>query len=194
MGAAAAALVLALVGCSSDDDPSGEPTGDESSSSAGATPTDEASETSAASPSVAPATGPRIDAEVVYYRLPEADWLLGRDGQSANFYDDAGYTWRISSSPALAISRSIERLARSRLDLADEDFVGAKRLADRTVAGVEGYVLEAGGGRGTDRDGLFYEYGTVRGEHLIYIYFELPEDSPKAREWIESVLASFEWK
>jgi hypothetical protein len=194
MGAVAAALVLALAGCSSDDEPSSEPTGDGSSSSTGSTPTDGASETSSTSPSVTPATGPRIDAEVVSYRLPEADWLLTREGQSANFFDEAGYSWRISSSPAVAISHNVERQARSGLELAREDYVGAKRLADRSVAGVEGYVLEAGGRRGADRDGLFYEYGTVHGDHTFSIYFEFPENSPRAQEWVESVLASFEWK
>jgi hypothetical protein len=187
---AIAAIALVMAGCTSGEEPSGE----DPPSPTGSTPTGQTSPTTSPSPSVTPATGPRIDAEVAYYNLPEREWSLGREGQSASYYDEKGYSWDISSGPALAIGRNLDRMARTSREQASNLYVGVERLPDREVAGVEGYVLEGANEKGSRGKGLFYEFGTIHGDYIIDIEFDFPEDSPRAREWIESVLASWQWK
>ena len=176
-------MLAFLAGCSSAGEPAPEPTPDAS------TDTSLPSEpTSPASASVPPAQGTRVDAEVVAYHLPDADWTLGRAGLTATFTDERYQDWVISAGPATAIAR-LDRLAAIRLDWLSIAHDGVQRAENRTVNGVEGYVLTSGG-----RDGLLYEYGAIHGGSRVYLTFDFPEDSPMAEEWIESVLASIEWK
>ena len=64
-----------------------------------------------------------------------------------------------------------------------------KRVDNRTVAGVEGFVLES-----RTRRGLFYQYGAIYKKAFVSVTFEFPRDNAQADAWVESVLASVEWQ
>lgn len=183
VAATAAAMLALVVGCSSD----AEPSGPDASASSTEPSTEEPSATDT-STGPAPATGQRVEASVLDFRLPEsARWSLTRGGLSARYFDNDGGIWAVAVIE-LGDTPGLDRLARVAEDVQPDLVPKARRLADRTVNGVEGYVLESDG-----RDRLYYEFGTVYEGQGFSLIFDFPP-SPRARDWIDSVLASVEWK
>lgn len=181
-------LLTLLAGCSSDDGTTGDPPGSGADPGGGTSTAPTTDGTTGASDPVAPAAGRRIRAEGFGYRLPEGRWELVSGGRTAGHFDEQGRSWQIGWGYSLAFDTDLDTVAANALDVLSETDDGLARGEDRTVAGVEGYVIE-----GSGPDGLVYEFGTVRGEGVPQLWFRFPEDSAQAREWIESVLASVEW-
>lgn len=176
---ALAALVL-TVGCSTDD-PDDEPDGAPSPATA-------TSETATATEDpVTPADGRRVEAGPMSYRLVDADWLVGRQGQTAYFSDTEG-AWYVSSAAGYATDGDLDRLAEVAIDAVAVE-PAPERTDDRVVAGVPCYVLES-----RSRTGLFYQVGGIVDGEFAYLQFEFPVDTPQANEWVEQMLASVEWR
>jgi hypothetical protein len=189
-------LVLGLLaGCSSD------PAPDEGGGSPGPSPTQTSSDSTSSAgtpspeptPSVEPATGkkltiPGIEGDVFTFRLPEGDWLIGRAGRAGNLTTGLKY-WTIDggATPAFG-STTLDVGAQGAIENRSLGGPKLSRSDNRVVDGVEGYVVE-----GKDRSGFTYIYGTVVGDSLAYVQFDFADDSPKAKSWVESVLASVEW-
>jgi hypothetical protein len=179
-------LLAALVGCSGDEEPSAEPTttGSAESSTTG-------SPTSEPSPSITPAEGQRVDTEVVTFRLPEGGWRV--DGSRASLLDDGGQYWDIAMIHAPAFGIGLDKAAADRLDSRREyDNLRLTRSPNRTVDGLDGFVLE--GVNADDGKGMFYEFGVINGDNTVFLEFEFPKPTAKARAWVESVLATVKWK
>lgn len=147
--------------------------------------------------SVAPATGRVIVAKGVTdpgitYRVPaEGRWTFSRGGETAGRYDRSGRS--VITHGALAFGDvSLDDLAKSAVrSHATSPTTDVERGENRTIAGSEWYVVEA---RDPQR-GFEYEVGAIRdadNSHLITFTFS--EETPQARELIESVLATVEWR
>lgn len=190
---AVAVLVSGLVaGCSSDDAVAPEGT-DSPSAETSASPT-EPTPVESTPPEVVPASGVKLtisdlDGEVLEYRLPESgDWEAGTDGRSANMFTRAGL-WRVDSIASASLDGAqLGFYVKSRRAGFPTGDMSPRRVADREVDGVEGYVLESSGS-----DGLFYEYGAVHDDTYVNVQFTFPVKTPEARDVIESVLASATW-
>ena len=198
VGSRSAGVVLVLgllAGCSSD------PAPDEGGGSPGPSPTQTSSDSTssaatpspAPTPSVEPATGkkltiPGLENDVLTFRLPEGDWYLSRAGRAGNLSTGLK-SWRIDGG-TIPVGDSITLDEGAQAAIENRSFGGPKlsRSDNRVVDGVEGYVVE-----GKDRSGFTYIYGTVVGDSLAYVQFDFANDSPKAKAWVESVLASVEW-
>jgi len=173
-----------LAGCADDDPPAPEPSDSAASSS----------EPPSASPSGSAGTedvasGPVVDAGVLSYRLPEGKWDLGNGGLDA-FWEGDTRTWVISGTAETAFAgTTIADIARVTLELEADHDPPLRRTGFRTVSGVRGYVIEGHGPAG-----YYYEWGTVTDGHYVQLEFEFPEDSARAEEWTEQVLASVEWQ
>ena len=186
-------IAVGAGGCTSDDDPAAD-------ASPGATTTtattdDGASDTPTEAPAVEPASGEKAVVGVTLsLRIPaEGDWSVDDSGGSlvANaLIDDVGVT--ISGSDVLYDETSIDDAART--VLRTENMGGTdkyRRVENRIVAGVEGWVLE-----GKDENGRLTQFGTIHKGRIVRIYFVLRTGITKATgdALISSVLASVEWK
>jgi hypothetical protein len=184
---AAAALVLALSGCSSDDDPGSSPSTDGAGATVSSSGTPEASASATSSTDGAaslPAGEQRVETEILTYTLPGKGWYLGRgDNSASRLADDLVWDFTASRLPGLR-GASLDELA----DLGTAPAM-AQRADDRTVGGSEGYVIEGENGRQ-----LYYEFGTIIGDWGVTVEFEGRGDPELTRAWIEFVLASIEWK
>lgn len=199
----AALLPLAVSGCSPEDDP--EPSPSEPAASASETPAaPEATESGSPSESetgVPPAAGQALELEgSLSFRLPEGDeWYHTGDGSSILFasypVDDGSFD--IEGSEIETSNTELDPLAKASLDLRSQqaeltpgrfDPVPT-RSPNRVVNGREGWVLESAGKKST-----FYEFGTSRGGLTAFITFEYPTSYASGKEWVESILASIEWK
>lgn len=194
----AAVLLAALAGCSGNDDPTADPSDPASSSAASeASGSDSATNTTDA-PDVAPADGRLIRGDLFSYRLPRGDWDLLMGGRSAYRSDPKlGGDWIISSSEfEQQLAHTIDQVAPNDLRRVRQDHPDARRIDNRTVNGIEGWVFEAHGKNEYGQPSFFYAYGAVApdGASLVSLSFEFPKDTPQTREAIESVLASVEWK
>lgn len=186
VGSAVAVLLLGCAaGCSSEDSsgtdpgPTGEPSPTAASSGPSPTP----------SSSTAAAEGEDVDTPALSYQLPGRGWRLGRGGYSASA-DTADSYWTLGIGVHQSFAGDdTDAFAETSLSVAPAMDPPAERLDDRTVDGVEGYVLESSG-----PDGLFYEFGAVVDDQRVYLDFEASRDAPAAREWIDHVLASVVWK
>ncbi len=184
---ALAALVL-TVGCSTDDpddEPDGAPSSSSGADSSPATATPESP--TATEDSVTPADGRRVEVGPMSYRLVDADWLVGRQGQTAYLSDTDG-AWYVSSASGYATDGDLDRLAEVAIDAVAVE-PAPERADDRVVAGVLCYVLES-----RSRTGLFYQVGGIVDGEFAYLQFEFPVDTPQADEWVEQMLASVEWR
>ncbi|CAN5425795.1 hypothetical protein BH09ACT12_BH09ACT12_11770 [soil metagenome] len=188
----ACALAVLLSGCSSTSD-SDEPVGGASATPSSAT-NDPTEPTESPTSTLVPAAGKLLtvsdlDADAFSYRLPDGRWRLGYKDQGG-YLDTSAGTWRINGlATAVDVEVGPRFHVKGRLQYWRGDAREPKQIADRTVDGVEGYVIEGAG-----PDGLLYEYGAEYSQTFGYIEFEFPKDTPKARAVIESVLASFEWQ
>jgi hypothetical protein len=187
---ASLAGTFGLTGCA-DDEPSGSAPETSAESPEPATEQDEPTspdESSASSPE--PASGREVDAEVMTYRLPEGRWELGSGGLTAIRAGADGGCWLIVGTVGDAYAdTTLDELGGLTLELEPDHDPPLRRADNRTVDGVEGYVVE-----GTSRAGTYYEWGAVVGDTWVQLEFDFPEDSDRALEWREGVLASIEWK
>lgn len=193
----AVVLLLALVtGCTSDPPKvEGGASGSGSSPTSPASASSEPTETDPPDPGVTPATGPELllkdlGRPVLRLRLPEEiEWRIqpGGDRASGN-YPDGTFADITARSTGIVTGKPFGFYAASTaesLEIAGPDL---KRLEDRTVQGVRGFVLE-----GKDQRGLVYVFGALSAGAQVDVIFELPRDGARARTWIEAVLASAEW-
>lgn len=186
-----ASIVIALVvGCSSGEDTPAEPGRTDASSdsaTAGASPT-ESSEPS--TPEVVAAVGKKLtlqsSGDVLSFRAPTRKWDASGSSASLSTLDGAWYVGGFSGPTFPHVS--LDDSADIALDLNRGRFAKLRRVEDRTVSGIDGYVIEGGAGKE-----LYYQFGALYGEVFATIEFELTEDTPEARATIESVLASVEW-
>jgi hypothetical protein len=180
-----------LTGCSTDsDDEPGSP----SPTSTKSSPT-ETEPTEPPSPTVTPATGPEItaayrDKPVLRVRLPEeADWRLQPGGDNASTNNAAGDFVDVAVAAILTVpGKDLDFYADLTVDGGKNIvYPHLKRVQDREVGGVPGYVAEGTG------DKFSYVFGAVHQDAHVTISFRFRGDDAEAREWIESVLASAEW-
>lgn len=181
--------LMMLVGCGSDDEPSAGGSSSGATASGEATPSTEPS--GEAEPEVAPATGKKLTIEhlgelVASYRAPTRKWYS--TGRSATWSSING-SWYLGGGAGITYPEiSLDDAAEIAIENIKGRFAKVKRLDDRTVDGIEGYVIEGGAGKE-----LFYEFGATYEEAFVTISLEIPVDTAAARGVIESVLASFEW-
>lgn len=191
---AAAVLTLVLVGgCSSDPAPDGEDPSASAPTASTTTPTTTptTSPTEPASPTTTAPAGPVIEVEdlgtpVLGVQLPgDLEWRLSPDGEGASAkLADGGFVDFDASTVGALPGKSLGFYARIIGESAGSD-AELERLDDRSVAGVDCFVLE-----GSDDSELFSLVGGVFGETLVSFTFTFPRDDAQARELIESVLAS----
>jgi hypothetical protein len=185
-------LVTMLTGCSSDSDD--DPGSSDPSSTSAAPTTSAPTQTEPPSPTVTPATGPEIvarnlDEPVLRLHLPDgATWRLQPGGDNASATNAAGDSVDIGTG-VLPVSPGddLERFADLRINGDSPLYPDLKRLEDREVAGVTGYVAEGKG------DQFSYIFGGISGDSQVEVTFRFPKDDAQAREWIEATLASVEW-
>ena len=194
-------LATALTGCGGDN-ASDEPTASSTSSSTStstsaspdANPSGSESTTSAPSPTVVPASGETLTLDDFTITMP-AGWKikLRSDGGSAI---EQGNNHTFGNIIVHSFSRigidSLDSFVAAYVKSRNHDGYALKRLDNRTVDGVEGYVVQ-----GTDPLGDFmYEYGTLSEEHEIHVafYYNVEYD-PTADPFsvIEPVLATLAW-
>lgn len=199
VGAAALVLALAgvsgLAGCGDDDPAAGYPEGPSTSSgsASGTSPTDPSTTTT----DTPPATGRLMTAGQLTLHLPAGmDWRVSDGGRSAAYYDrKSGLDWRIRELEIRDTTSTLDEVADVvRRGFATHEYPGIERLENRTVAGQEGWVLQMVRPPKNLRVGFYYEYGTVKNDHWVRLQFEFPDDTDRARDIVESVLASVEWK
>lgn len=183
--AVALAFALALTGCSSDDGPDAA----DPSSSAGS-PSLTASASSEA-PTVEAATGPQLSSDQLSAHLPaDEGWEVGNGGRS-------GYLDLDPSEPPSDIrlggsgrgSADLDAVAAVVLQGEKDSRPAARREDNRTVAGLEGFVVTV-----EDGDGYHYEFGTITDGYHASVVFDLPRNDAAAHGLIDAVLASVEWK
>ncbi|MFC7504538.1 hypothetical protein ACOACQ_07800 [Nocardioides sp. CPCC 206347] len=181
---------LLLSGCKDGDGPDADPS-TPAPQSTSATPIP--SDGSSSSTGVAPATGPLVEDDVFRFHLPaDAEWELGREGLSATTYDEDLNAFDVATSVLpLQAGRSEDDLDVDFDISTDSDGYDPpqKRGKNRVVDGIEGWTAE------TVEDGqLIYTFGTMHARHSFDITFHFPKKDPRTRAWIESVLASIQWK
>jgi hypothetical protein len=194
----ALATALVLGGCGDDqaeDDPgAAAPSGSTSTSpspSESATASESVSESASASastPAVAPASGPPMQIEGVALNLP-AGWEISVPGDRS----EAGYAPGNSGGIVTIVggpadpSESVDFNAGHALKTAKRDGLDAQRLDNRTVGGVEGWVV-AGTSK---RLPLQYQFGTVTGGNSVTVAIRWISPPPAdAQAIIDSILAT----
>lgn len=189
----AALLTLGLAACG--DDPDDEPTTDPTSdTSASSDPTDTATPDTATSdsvPSVEPATGEVVELNALRIRLVERDdWIIQRVGTTvvALLDGDTG-TFQFSGGGIGTTATDLDEGAEVALDVESAGDVPLERLPNRTIGGVECYVLEGA----SDEDRRYLVGGFHEGFRFD-LEFEEHLEWPDAEATIESMLASIEWK
>lgn len=186
--ALAVASGLLLTGCKDGDRPEADP----SQPPATSQPTGSTSDSpSTDGTGVEPASGPVVEGDVFSFHLPaETEWDLGRGGFSATAYDEEFNPFDVATSAIrLQAGESGEDL--------DADYesriVGGPhevtRAENRVVGGVEGWVAQ-----GVDGDQLIYVFGALHERVSFSITFSFPKKDPRTLGWIESTLASIQWK
>lgn len=177
---AALLLALALAGCSDDegDDP-------------GASPSDASpSAPSSSATSVAPATGQAMTSDWLDLKLPaEAEWIITRNGRSGHHPSEGGTLTSVLIGSAGEGFDSLDEVSRTSLSVVRDSRPTATVGPNRTVAGVEGITITA-----EDDRGYLYVFDTTRDGLEVSISFQFPVKDAAAEGWIESVLASVEWK
>lgn len=143
-------------------------------------------------PDVEPATGARLTIEhlgepVATYRAPTKEWSsTGRVASKATV--DGSYY--LGAGAGITYPEvSLDDAAELGLESVERTFAPVERLENRTVDGIEGYVLE--GGKGPV---LYYEFGATYEDSFVTISLESPVDTLEVRADIESVLASVRWQ
>lgn len=183
-------LALASAGCSAGDDPA--PGGRDAPSAVAPSSEADAPTSPAAEPeSAVPATGPRLSSDLLTAHLPADDgWEVGNGGRSG--YHDLDPSEPPSDVRLGGSGRGAEDLdALAAVVLAGERDTrpAARREADRTVAGLDGFVVTV-----EDEDGYHYEFGTITDGYHASVVFDLPRNDAAAHRLIDTVLASVEWR
>jgi hypothetical protein len=192
-------LGAGVTGCGSDDPGASAPTsapsaGQEPPSTAGSPSPEppEPSEPSEPSEPIVAMTGPEItvadlERDVFRFRLPEGDWSLSYRDQTASTTTRSNFvsiTGQASLSDAPVSDAYVYRDEARNLALESSD---PRKVGERTVDGVEGLAF-----RGT-KGQLFYSFVSRHDGVLLTIQFRFFKDTPKARQWIDAVLATGEW-
>lgn len=181
-------LALGLVACS-DDDPSGDPTS-EPTSTASETDSSESPSPDAA-PSVEPATGEVIELNALRIRLvAREDWIVQRVGTTvvAALDGDTG-TFQFGGGGIGTSGTDLDEAAEVARDIESAGDVPLERLPNRTIDGIECFVLE-----GADDEERRYLVGGIHNGFRFDLEFEVYLEWPDADAMIESMLASIEWK
>lgn len=186
----AVALVLALAGCADDGSGDGGSPDRSPSPTASSDATDLASSDVTDDSSVAPATGPVMSNEVLSFHLPAGpEWMIsGSSAGVTEFTPDGAvddYVRLALATPARDLAQVEEIIPRSR----KERWPETRQVENRIVNGVEGIVLVA------ESDELYlYEFATSYQGMLAAIRFEFTHPDATRMAWIDSMLASVEWK
>lgn len=194
----AAGLVVALAGCSDDkgDEPKGSPSS--SSGAPSATTGDASAPTSDASAEVQPATGPLVSLRnTATLHLPASlEWSVFGDKslvvtiESKDFAPGTEDFLTIDFTEFPQIDDDLARRAAvSRESQQKAKGIPLKIGANRTIGGVEGYVLEGQGPKGQ-----LYEWGGLDADNVLtQVTFVIP-NGLDVKEWVEPVLASLQWQ
>jgi hypothetical protein len=188
-------LTVVLAGCDGDEqaDPKPSPSGSTSASS-DASPSDPESTTGTPTPTVVPASGETLTLEQFTITMP-AGWKVEQesDGGSAiqRGNDHTFGNIIVHSFDRIGID-SLDSFVTAYVKSRNHDGYDLKRLDNRTIDGVEGWVVQ-----GTDPLGDFtYEYGTFSDDQEIHVafYYNI-EYNPSADPFtvIEPVLATLTW-
>ena len=206
--AAALLVVLVVGGCGGSDDgaetSAGTPSASASASaspSAGPSSSDPASSSSSSEPAatstVAPAVGRRVETATLSVVVP--DGWTGGDGATssvlaaADFFSPEGTTnlslFQVANPGAVGFEQA------AKIFVGDEE--GAKRVADRVIGGQQSFASEA-----MTATGRSYAFGRPVGTNIAEISFTFappevtgkPEDLAAQRALVESVLATVQWK
>lgn len=188
----AAVLVLGLTACADDGPDAGDdkPTVTATGTTAA---TSDATPTAPETATVAPATGKELSVQSVSMRLTDApDWdvtdttttvLASLRAPAGGFFDVT--VQDVTNLPG----RTTEDMAVSyEATLATEEPAPA-RVANRTVDGVESFVLE-----GRDEKRRRYVIGAVVGDRLFLLQFDVPSSVVDGDQMIEQMLASVDVK
>lgn len=181
------ALTAAMVGCQD-----GDPNPTQATSPATASTPSATGAAGADTPKVAAATGILVEAETYTYHLIEGvEWDLGRGGLTASNYDEELNPFDVSGRESLLFEASSKEI--------DDDFersiTDARfkppfiRGENRVVNGIEGWTAHR-----LRNEWLDYEFGTTHNLKSVGFWFSFPNKDPRAREWIDAILASVEWK
>ncbi|GAA1502747.1 hypothetical protein GCM10009788_02480 [Nocardioides humi] len=177
----AAALALALAGCS-DDEPSGGP--------GVATPPTTPSTTSAApaTPSVTPASGQEISNDTVSMRLTDdPDWQVARFSTTVTgglLREDGSMSASVSDIRSTG-DDELDSLAAAAEKTWSDDDPAPLRVANREIDGVDCYVLEA-----SNDDRRRYIVGGDHDGFTFSIDFKVPVAWTDGDQLIEEMLAS----
>ena len=200
---ASALLCAAVLTACSDEDPGAGPSGQTASptvaSSSASTPsvsTSEPTDTSDPSdpsdPTSSAAGGPVVELRDFTIQAPEG-WTVYNQTKDFQvvFNDDASNGGLIFvDNPAAFPGETLESLARSALQRAQALSHGGERVANRSVDGLEGYVIVGS----TKTYEKFYEWGAPMGDNQVSVGFEWVIAPENAEETIEAVLASIQFK
>lgn len=195
---AAASLVVALAGCSDDkgDEPGADPTPAASDSAGTTSPTDGSS--TADAPEVQPATGQLITLKstATFHLLADVKWRLFGDKSISVAIatedlppgaDDFVY---INAGEFPQIDDDLSRIAQVALKSEQKDHdIPLEIGSPRTIAGVEGYVLQ-----GKGPGGQYYEWGGLDADNVLTTLGFVVPDGLDVKEWVEPVLASLQWQ
>ena len=186
--AATLCLTLALAGCGDDEGESDAGPRETPTSAAGDTsPTGPASPTDE-SPSVAPASGPRLAMEQASLRLPEG-WQVDNDDSDivvVGLAKDLSAAIYLNSFPSLDSGASLEQLARSTQRTGD--YPPGSIRPETTLAGEPAFHLA-----GQVGDDYSEEFGLLHDGDIVSVEF-VHRSGPRAAwsELVASVLATVE--
>lgn len=176
--------LLVVAGCTNDNtrDRATAPTSDAGTTSE-APPTEP--------PTPTPETGPLVEGDFYTFHLPaDAEWELSRGGRSATSYDEELNVFRVVTSVVPVLAAGNEETLDEDYELStDQDAYDLVRGKNRTVDGVEGWTAQ-----NVEQGQLIYEFGTQHSGNSFSLTFQFPNKDPRNRAWIDSVLASLEWK
>ena len=143
---------------------------------------------SAPTPTVAPASGPAMQIKGVALHLP-VGWEVSVPGDhSEGGYDPGGSGGTATMVGGLIVpGETVEGNAEYALKTAKRDGLNAARLDNRTVGGVEGWVVT-----GTSKlIPLQYQFGTVTGGRSVTISLRwISPPPPDVQTIIDSILAT----
>lgn len=182
------ALAVVLGGCSTADDPGPGPA--DGTSSAGDPSGGTASPSAGQAEGPQPATGMVLSSELASLHLPAGQpWTEGRGGLSGHLDIDARNYYQVHLSHGLGQADDLDTAVAAVLPTLQGRGPEVARVEDRDLSGVEVAVLSG-------VDGTGYYYGIVAIHHglVMTVDFVFPRKDAQADAWIESILASLEWK
>lgn len=173
---------LALSGCSgSGDDPAAADPSASASRSGGPDPS--------RAPSVAPATGARVEQPGATMNAPDG---FTHDPDMVDFLDSASKGTSLvtlGEDPGWRTGDLDEAAESSRRS---KSYQAPERLADTELAGEPAYHLSGP----VNAFSRLEEFAAIHDDHLVTVSFELDSSLPKAarQKMVDSALATFEWR